>query len=345
MNLDSTGETDTGERVLRHASSSHLQGGSSDGGTVPTGTASATTTPSSGVLSRTSLYTSMAAYNNTKGVEPSEHMRNQLSTPKSIQESTLTEMWRQVSADFHRGTNASSSSTAVRLGRGGGAQSIGTFSNHGARPVTAQDIEETLRHRAITLVGGGFHKKPPKPLASSARRRPKRTTTGKKLIRSSVVVPADVHQSQVMFLRRLHRAWIQHAWEILDGTSAAAVQRRLASLPNQNSLEWIGSRVRIDECGAQPSRIGRVGILVAHTANTWRVVPVPDDFEKPTGTFEKNEGPTTVRLQTFVLPKEATTLSVLLPIKTGSHWEDGAALPPNAAITAICIKLNERRGP
>jgi hypothetical protein len=344
MNLDSTGETDTGERVLRPASSSHLQGGSSDGGTVPTGTAPATT--SSGVLSRTSLYTSMAAYNNTKGVEPSEHMRNQLSTPKSIQESTLTEMWRQVSADFHRGTTAaSSSSAAVRRGRGGGAQSIGTFSNHGARPVTSQDIEETLRHRAITLVGGGFHKKPPKPLASSASRRPKRTTTGKNLIRSSVVVPADVYQSQMVFLLRLHRAWIQHAWEILDGTSAATVQRRLASLPNQNSMEWIGSRVRIDECGAQPSRIGRVGIFVAHTANTWRVVPVPDDFEKPTDTFEKNDEPTTVRLQTFVLPKEATTLSVLLPMKPGSHRQDCAALPPNAAITTISIKLNERRGP
>jgi hypothetical protein len=295
---------------------------------------------SSGVLSRSSLYTSMAAYNNTKGIDPSEYMRNQLATPKSIQESTLTEMWRQVSADFHRGTPSSASSLGVRLGRGGGggggAKSIGTFSNHGARPVTAQDIDETLRHRAITLVGGGFHKKPSKTVTTSARQRSKRTTTGKNSFRSSVVVPADVYQSQMAFLRRLHRVWIQHAWEVLDGSSAAIVQQRLSTLPSRNSMEWIGSRVRIDECAAQPSRIGRVGVLVAHTTNTWRVVPVPDDFDRCV------DAATTVRLRTFVLPKASTTLSVLLPTKPNAHQKDGVAPTPNAA-AMICIKLNENR--
>lgn len=343
MNLDSTRETDTGERVLRPASSNNLQDGSSDGGTAPT-TAASSAASAPGVLSRTSLYTSMAAYNNTKGIDPSDFMRKQLSTPKSIQESTLTEMWRQVSGDFHRGTAASSLGTGRR---GGGAKSIGTFSNHGARPVTAQDIEETLRHRAITLVGGGYNKKPPKPLATSSRRgRPKRTTTGKKSIRSSVVVPVDVYQTQMAFLRRLHHVWIQHAWEVLDGRSASTVQQRLASLPRRDSLEWIGSRVRIDECGPQPSRIGRVGILVAHTVNTWRVVPVPDDFDRATDTLQTNEPPpttSTMRLETFVLPKDSTTLSVLLPTRPNSHRPDGAALPSNAAVTLICITLNERR--
>ena len=151
---------------------------------------------STGPLSRMSLYTSMAAYNNDRGLEPSEFMRMQQSTPKSLREATLTEFVQRVSHDFHRSLD------------------VNFCKNTAGRPLSVPEIEDRLKQRALTLVGGGFNT--PKPLSSSSKTGTHTTTTTRRRARCAarkqvaagrVTLDPETYQSQMSFLAQLNQFW------------------------------------------------------------------------------------------------------------------------------------------
>jgi hypothetical protein len=297
-----------------------------------------------------SLYTTMAAYNNPQGLDPSEYMKNQSSTPKSVQEASLTEFVARVSADFHRSP----------LGGRGRRRELGNFSNRGGRPLSVQDVDESLRHRAVTLVGGGFNGRPRQRQPGTAgaapfsgkdakqrlmeaygkRRCPRGTSAGRRKSQGKLGarVPPEVHRAQTEFLAELNREWVRYARDLL-GTTPAQVSTSMASLPGRSSLEWVGAGVRVERCDRRPSRSGAAGILVRETPNTWSVVLVEEDDDDISALG--SDASAYRALRTCVVPKKGSVLSVLIPAQHGPNG-DGAALAPDAKNSpVVCIQLRD----
>jgi hypothetical protein len=306
-----------------------------------------------------SLYTSMAAYNNPQGLDPSDFLRNQLSTPKTVQEAALIEFVARVSADFHRFSFGEKSQS-------GGRRDLESFSNRGGRPLSVQDVDESLRHRAITLVGGGFHSKAKQQQGQAiksggvgaapfserileyqleetygkrrrCRRRPSSSRKPRGTLRAQVA--SVVHRTQLQFLIELNFQWIRYAQELL-GTTQTQVSARLASLADRTSIEWVGAKVRVDQCSQQPSRLsGVVGILLRETPNTWRVVPVVEDDGVDVALDSKKSSFRSLR--TLVVPKRGTVLTAVLPVQSDLNGDD--ALEPEAigGSTIIYVQLRD----
>ena len=90
-------------------------------------------------LSRNAIYTPLEGYDQEE-VEPSQYMTTRKTIPKSLQESSLFTFYQSVSYNFH--------------------YKIATASdprNNGNRPSSLKDVEERIRQRAITLIGGGIN--------------------------------------------------------------------------------------------------------------------------------------------------------------------------------------------
>ena len=99
-------------------------------------------------LSKNELYTPMAGYDQDD-VEPSVYLGTKSSIPKSLQESALVQFYRNVSLDYHY-QNPNIPSANSNNGN--------DYKNAGAsRPIPLADVDDRIRQRTVTLLGGGIH--------------------------------------------------------------------------------------------------------------------------------------------------------------------------------------------
>ena len=275
------------------------------------------------VLSRSTLYAPLAAYHQTN-VPARDYLSTVKSLPRTVGEAALIRFVGNVSLHHHLTQESLHSK------------------NTSARPLSENEVRDRLQQRGLTLVGGGFYtpKEKKNPASTSRRRRARKRKLchprhgGKRL-----PISQDLWKNEIDFVEKLNRKWNDYAWSILQPTSpfgkqskpslevrddipAIAKRARLLS----RTMEWVGARVRLDRCVSCREWVGCEGVLVADTKNTWEV-------------FRTNANKQRHKSRLIVIPKQGSTLVVLLPVRTSKIQAPSTS--PLDKPEVLCIVLED----
>ncbi len=221
---------------------------------------------------------------------PSQYMSNKKNVPTSLRESSLSSTLHFVSCDYHRNR-----------------ATVNDAKNNGSRPLGLPDMEDRIRQRAVTLVGGGINSSIPvskKTTRSKKRRHRSWEEAEPRLKKSSLeaVLSGSEPSHVVSFLQQLNTTWNEYAWNLLTSDKEKSEKRRiseddlkeievrLGALVNKKNsrstkggnfnravnskddkIDLIGSHLKIDTNNAHTSWVGRFGVLVGETTNTYRI--------------------------------------------------------------------------
>lgn len=251
----------------------------------------------SATLSRSTLYASLAAYNQDQ-VEPGTYMRNLRSNPKSTQDASLVDFWQKVSEDYHR----FSDNTVAK--------------NTAGRPLSTQEVSDRIKLRTLTLVGGGINTAASSTRKVAAKSERQRRRAKRRRVENETLNDQAVVSHQLKFLKDLNSMWVDYIWSLVQTTApssddeGAALVARIKTLQN---VEWVGARVRIEECKHRRSYERREGILISTTSETFRLVEIDGNKERREDKQEeasKEKSP----LKTLIVPNKNSRLSVLLAL-------------------------------
>jgi hypothetical protein len=234
------------------------------------------------VLSRTSIYTSLKSYDQATASTTDSQQK----TSNSIQQdSQLYSFYSRISMDFHRG----------KVGL--------DCKNTAGRPHSASDVNNRIQQRALTLTtNASFHKRigQQQPqgqqyssgsggIMSRSKRKQKNQEILLRIGYNNCNLSPKHHED---FLQKLNQQWNTYMVNLLWKTSNQKDHPHPSQQPQMDvtddvlaksfsfisdracSIEWIGAKVRVDQCQAMQSKVGLVGILVAQTSRTWRVAPL-----------------------------------------------------------------------
>jgi hypothetical protein len=221
------------------------------------------------------------------------------------------EFFHAVSKDYHR-------SSSVKLPK-----------NTANRPTSLQEVSDKLQQRALTLVTGGINgkrssrtetnKNDAEASASKKRKRNKIQISRKEEVKLLNAMSPAVKTCQTNFLDKLNRHWNDYVRRLvrIDSDKASTtddtIARRLQMVAND--IEWVGARMRIDECLARPQWAKRQGILVATTSQTWKVIE----------STKREDG--SIRFDVLIVPKKGTYLTATfrMPVASPSDNEEADA--------------------
>jgi hypothetical protein len=303
-------------------------------------------------LSKNALYTPLNAYDQT-AVEPSNYMASQSAIPKYLQESSLVEFLRSVSVAYHR--------TYV---------SVKAAKNGGSRPLSLFDVNDRIRQRAVSLLGGGIHaavkpnnsQAPRQGQTSSRRQRRKRGRANNANVDISQKKQKLSSNEQIHFLRGLNTKWneyISNVLELEENTSSEVILGRAASVMGQ--VDLVGAHLRIVKCTQKHRLEGKTGVLVDISKNTWKVAVLKSVKGSITHSNDKNtnnlsEEPTSKEgtsesirneMQLLVIPKRGSSLVLLIPAhaatsRTSDRMDrnEGDDVLISTADQTICIVLD-----
>jgi hypothetical protein len=282
---------------------------------TPSDLPSTASTPKASTLtassfSRVTLYAPLVAYHQTR-VEPSNYLRSVGTLPKSVGEAALKSFLGAISCHHHL-------SKASLHGK-----------NTSARPLQEYDVRDRLQQRALMLVGGGFYgnsnkKNDAVPKGRSARSRIRKR---KSRVKKSQKIPEEVWNEQVAFLKELNQRWNRYAWSLFQPPDQKQKRSTEDEFAHHQSLtlrvkrlsktmDWVGARVRLDQCASLREKIGCQGILMEDTACTWQIFPMD--------TTGINTG-----RRRIVIPKKSSIVTVLLP--TIQKQEEGKECVSNGS--------------
>lgn len=256
--------------------------------------AAATAKHSSSTLSRNALYTPLVAYEQTNVVDPSTYMTTRKNVPSSLRESSLVDFIQSVS------------------------------SQNTEKPLSTQHVEERIRQRALTLVGGGINSS--MSTAGKRKRRQQRrheelSNRQRKRIQAKAKQPLSSktkHDDEKVFnlFLEVHQKWktyvrkLAEVDDLLTSTESIVLtessQKTISSRLAQ--AELVGAYIRITECRAHQAWIGKEGLIVGTTTNTWRVAIMnisPENKQKQ-------------RPKVLVVPKQGSKLVFRLSMSDGS---------------------------
>lgn len=187
---------------------------------------------------------------------------------------------------------------------------VGEAKNNGSRPMSSSDAEEKIRQRAVALLGGGINtavsttKKQVRPKKRRHRSWEEKKDVLEKFSSRWLATGSD---DVVSFLQKLNAAWNQYVCKLLlndkelregkalTDVSLQQIEGRLVSLmqtgidgkktnhgirgstrseaceSSNRPFEMIGSHIQIKCCNAHRSWIGRFGVVVGETTNTYRI--------------------------------------------------------------------------
>jgi RNase P/RNase MRP subunit p29 len=228
---------------------------------------------SSNTLSRSSLYTSMAAYNQTR-VPPSTYMQQSRSLPTS----NLIDFLTKVSSTHHYG-----SKTTMQK-------------NTSCRPRSTQEMSDRLSQRGLTLVGGGINSTKLSTSSTSTANK-KRKNKHKHSNKTS----SSSSKQDFVFIQALNLQWNDYARKVL---LADKDKHKDNTKKTVHIDEWVGAKARVATCASHPNYVGKEGILVADTLHTWRLhvcVQTQDDDDQ-----QKQ------KTQWLIIPKKKSSLVILL---------------------------------
>jgi hypothetical protein len=185
--------------------------------------------------------------------------------------------------------------------------------NTSARPVSASQLGDRLQQKSITLAGGGYNAAVVSTAAtnrSKAAARRKKAKKRRKLERSDDKLLAASSSESQDYLHHLNEVWNSYAIKILrigDGSTTRSddpeeILQRVTKLSHR--LEWIGARICF-VVAADRQVVEKTGILVAHTAKTWRIAAICDNNNDSNNKEPPKE---------YCIRKEGTKLAVWVPL-------------------------------
>ena len=237
-------------------------------------------------------------------IHPSQYMSQKKTVPASIRESSLASTLHFVSCDYH-------SNLAT----------VNDAKNNGSRPLGLSDMDDRIRQRAVTLVGGGINSVI--PFAKMAIRSKKRrhrsweeaeAVLGKFSVEEVILEAESSHA--ISFLRKLNTAWNNYAWELLTSDKDNNEKRRMsdndlngievrlgALLSRKNHggnggsiksggsfngtnnakddyIDLVGAHLKVNSSNTHTSWVGRFGVLIGETKNTYRIASCARNQEK-----------------------------------------------------------------
>lgn len=249
----------------------------------PTMDAAAAPKPSS--LSRNSLYTPLIAYDQEK-VDPSQYMTTaRSSVPTSLRESSLVDFVQTVSAETSD------------------------------KPLSTQAIEERMRQRALTLVGGGINSRmtcSSKQRSHHQRRQHEQLSNRqkKKIGKREKAKQTDANPKQedakafdaLLQVNRKWNVYVRKLARVDQLQDDKSIQKTLSS--RLAHLEVVGASVTLIECRAHEAWVGKEGMIVDTTTNTWRLAII-----KVSGIQTQKQQP-----RVLVVPKKGSKLMFKLTI-------------------------------
>lgn len=273
---------------------------------------------------------SAAATGYETSFDPSQYLSGTKKVPKSVQEPSFVNFMHTISQDFHRNR-----------------ATISDAKNNGSRPLSLNDMEDRIRSRAVTLVGGGIN--------ASVSSKSKRTSLSSQKRRQHSFEQAEPalksgggSTNAVDFLTAMNTSWNEYILSnILLSTPCATLesmkQRLVSLLPFTTNadgdchrlssrVELVGAHVRIHQCPSRNEWVGRSFILVGETLNTWRLAGLATKRQKQRRMKQKKEGDEKAEMKdmdntekhstsvdpppvkVFLVPKKGTTLVVIVPL-------------------------------
>jgi len=256
----------------------------------------AATKQSSFTLSRNALYAPLVAYEQ-QNVDPSAYMTTRKNVPSSLRESSLVDFIQSVSV------------------------------KNSGKPLSTKAVEERIRQRALTLVGGGINssmtgkqnkrkqQRHHEELSNRQRKRILKEAKEKRQEEDSKKKSKEQDEKAFSFLLQINQKWNIYIRKlagveklmvdddaVLTDSSRKALSSRLAQ------VELVGAFVKIIECKAHKEWVGKEGVVVVTTTNTWRLA-----IMKVSVDLQQKQRP-----KVLVVPKHGSQLVFQLPIKDGS---------------------------
>jgi RNase P/RNase MRP subunit p29 len=208
-------------------------------------------------LSRNALYTPLIAYDQ-QNVDPSQYMSARSSSvPTSLRdESSLVDFVQTVSTEISD------------------------------KPLSTQVIDERIRQRALTLVGGGINSSMTSKQNSNNKRRSSRhyeeLSNRQRKKRFQQIQAKDLNRTKQQedekvfdTLLKVNRKWNDYVRKL------ARVDQLLLLLQGEDpikivssrlaQLELVGAFVKLITCQAHKEWVGKEGMVVETTTNTWRL--------------------------------------------------------------------------
>lgn len=268
-------------------------------------------------LSRNEIYSPLEAYEQTQ-VPPSSYIASLSSLPKSLHESSLVSFLQNSSFEYHRKQAKAEDPK-----------------NNGSRPTSIADVEEKIRQRAVTVIGGGVTSSLPSNKDTQQRKR--RQKRKRKTWEEMEKILQDQNQTSgensaskinsIQFLRQMNAFWNQYMSNILhlDGTLMEESKLSAIFVSSRNDIELIGAHVRISQCSQKRSLKGRLGVLIGESSNTWQIAM---DQRKGGKSSKKEQSKSQVEepldqsgVDTLIVPKRGSTLSIIVPLPASEAVE------------------------
>lgn len=294
--------------------------------------------------------------------DPEAFMAARQNLPNSVQEKALIEFWHKVGVDYHR--------TAT----------VKDPTNNGHRPISLSDMEERIRSRALTLIGGGINNSwGPSSNAAAGTLNTKATTKAPRLSRKQQLAykrqrknkhlmhftTNDEDGKMSRFLSDLNSLWNEYMVKLLQLPSSgdyhvlvqdSTVWSHVTASITNETAQLVGAQVRIKSCRESPNWVGKIGIVVGRTKNTWNVM-----VEGPVGKGKgKRENQSKSKLnelttdkgnwkgwRSLVVPKRGSEITLLVPMK--QKKSDGGqtlqshhtAMTSQSRTPVLAIDINE----
>lgn len=258
---------------------------------VPAGNSAALKANPQPSLSRNALYTPLIAYEQEKN-DPSTFMASRKSIPNSLKESSLIDMLQTVS------------------------------SRQEEKPLSSQAIDERIRQRALTLVGGGITSS----MTGKARNNKKRkqeelpNRQRKRIQQQAIRTEQDgeTHEmkqkksNEDMFtvLVELNQKWNAYVRKLagVDGSFEFSASSRNKLLKRLEQLELVGAHVKLIVCSSHKEWVGKEGLIVGATRNTWTLALV-----NLASAAKQKQQP-----KVLVVPKRGSQVMFRIPVQEGS---------------------------
>lgn len=268
-------------------------------------------------LSRNALYTPLRAYDQSQ-VSPTSYMSTLKNLPVSLKDSSLSSFMHYVSEDYHRN------------------RITGTDpKNNGSRPLTASDMDDRLRQRAVTLVSGGINSSLStlKPRAKNqvpakhSKKRPRRAweQVQEIIMKKTSNTPTKALHS-IEFLTSMNKRWNSYFLQILNVDIGSNEIKRESKIRSSlarlwDEIEVAGAHVAIRSCKPKRHLINNFGVLIGQTRNTWSVA-LRRTFARQESPIQKAKTKSDVRcsetsaqpIEIVVVPKDGSTLVLIIPI-------------------------------
>ena len=260
-------------------------------------------------LSKAALYAPLNDY-----LKESKSSSNSVSS--KLKERALYSFIETVSGEYH------SSNTSLGLKYGG---------NNGGQGLSSRQVENKLARRALCLIKGGIGTSISKSSleivdgASSGKKRnresgwirlcgsmSKRKRT-KKLSKSNVVVPANNPDLDGSILFGLNKIWKKYIETLLGKRLLPESFNSKEAASLVATAEMIGAFVSITESQSCRNYVGKSGIVIDVTRNTWKVA-VPKDGLEDLDNIVKCKN-----LKVLIIPKRDSKLVIKIPTKEESH--------------------------